>query len=94
MWVQDLRARVQPGHRLAVVDVSAAGALVEAACQLRPGSVVVIHLEHENIRHRVSALVTRCVVAAIDPIHGIRYRAALCFSECCEWVRETATREG
>ena len=90
----DIRARVRPGHVLVIVDVSAAGALVEAGCQLRPGSRVDIHLERDHERTLVRASVTRCAVAAIDPRTGITYRAALCFTERCEWVRETATREG
>jgi hypothetical protein len=89
-----VRARVRPGHRLVVVDVSSAGALVEAGCQLRPGSRVDVHLENDARRQMVGADVTRCTVATIDPNAGITYRAALRFTERCEWVRETTTHEG
>lgn len=89
-----VRARVRPGHRLVVLDVSAGGALVEAMCQLRPGSRVEVHLENDDRRQMVGANVTRCTVATIDPDAGITYRAALCFMERCEWVRETTTRAG
>ena len=89
-----LRARVRPGHTLAIVDVSAAGALVEAACQLRPGARIEVHLERDEDRRSVRAMVARCCVATIDARDGILYRAALCFTERCDWVRESATREG
>ena len=89
-----VRARVRPGHHLVVLDVSAGGALVEAACQLRPGSRIEVHLETEDRRDLIAARVTRCAVAAIDPQTGITYRAALCFAESCEWVRERTTPEG
>ena len=89
-----VRARVRPGHHLVVLDVSAGGALVEAACQLRPGSRIEVHLENEDRRDLIAARVTRCAVAAIDPQTGITYRAALCFAESCEWVRERTTPEG
>ncbi|HET7698317.1 MAG TPA: PilZ domain-containing protein [Vicinamibacterales bacterium] len=89
-----LRARVRPGHTLAIVDVSAGGALVEAACQLRPGSRVDVHLERDDGRRTVAAMVSRCSVSAIDAVEGVLYRAALCFTERCDWVRESLTREG
>ena len=89
-----VRARARPGHHLIVLDLSTGGALVEAACQLRPGSRIEVHLEREDRRGLIAARVTRCAVAAIDPESGVTYRAALCFAESCEWVRETVTPEG
>jgi hypothetical protein len=89
-----VRARVRPGHHLVVLDLSTGGALVEAACQLRPGSRIELHLEREDRRGLIAAHVTRCAVAAINPESGVTYRAALCFAESCEWVRETGTPEG
>ena len=86
-----LRARVRPGYRLVIVDLSCAGALVEAGRPLRPGSYVDLHLETETRRAMVAARVVRCAVAAIDSESGVTYRAALCFSETCDWVREALT---
>lgn len=90
----DLRGRMRRGYALAIVNVSAAGALVEAACQLHPGARIDVHLEQDHERRLVGAIVSRCTVAAIDPHDGITYRAALSFTERCEWVRACATREG
>ena len=89
-----LRARVRPGHRLIVIDLSARGALVEAGRPLRPGSHVDLHLETEARRGTVGARVVRCAVAAIDAESGVTYRAALSFNERCDWVRETLTPAG
>lgn len=89
-----MRARIQPGHRLVVVDVSAAGALVEGTCRLRPGSRIDVHLESDDRRQLITARVTRCTVATIDPKAGLTYRAGLSFAERCEWLREPSPRKG
>jgi hypothetical protein len=84
---------MRPGHPLVIVNVSVTGALVEAGCQLRPGARIDVHLEDDEGRRVVGAIVSRCAVAAIDPREGITYRAGLCFTEPCHWVRETTTRD-
>jgi hypothetical protein len=89
-----LRARVRPGYRLVVVDLSASGALVEARRPLRPGSHVDLHLESEARGGMLAARVVRCAVAAIDSESGVTYRAALCFDAECDWVREALTLRG
>ena len=89
-----LSARVRPGYRLVVIDLSAGGALVEAQRPLRPGSRVEVHLESDARRAMVAAKVLRCSVAAIDAESGVTYRAALAFSEMCDWIREAATPPG
>jgi hypothetical protein len=89
-----LRARVRPGHRLVIVDLSCGGVLVEAGRPLRPGSYVELHLETDARRSMVAARVVRCTVAALDSESGVTYRAALCFSEPCDWVREALTPAG
>ena len=89
-----VRARVRLGHRLVVVDVSARGALVEGHYPLRPGSRIEVQLESDVRRDMVAARVTRCTVAALNAESGVTYRAALSFSESCDWVREASTHEG
>ena len=89
-----LRARMRPGYRLVIVDLSCAGALVEAGRPLRPGSNVDLHLESAARAATVAARVMRCAVAAIDAECGVTYRAALCFKESCDMVREALTPEG
>jgi PilZ domain len=89
-----LRARMRPGYRLIVIDVSTCGALVEAGRPLRPGSYVELHLETDAQRATIAARVVRCTVAAIHSESGVTYRAALSFREACEWVREGVTPGG
>jgi hypothetical protein len=89
-----LCARVRPGYRLVVIDLSVRGALVEAGRPLRPGSRVDVHLECDARRGMVAARVLRCSVAAIDSESGVTYRAALSFNEICEWVREAMPPRG
>jgi hypothetical protein len=80
-----ISARVRPGHRVHVVDVSTGGALLEAARPLRPGAAVEVQFERTEGRVRISATVVRCGIAAIDPEHGPTYRAAVAFTETLEW---------
>ncbi len=89
-----MRARMRPGHRLVVIDLSARGALVEAARPLRPGSHVDVQLETDARRGMVAARVVRCAVAAIDAESGVTYRAGLSFNDACDWVREAITPPG
>ena len=85
---------MRPGHRVVVVDVSAAGALLEATRPLRPGAGVEVQFEHANQRLRIAGTVVRCGVTAIHPHHGPTYRAAVAFSEAFEWAREDGTPGG
>ena len=89
-----ISARVRPGHRVHVVDVSAGGALLEAARPLRPGADIEVQFERADCRVRVSARVVRCDVTAIDPERGPTYRAGVSFNEALDWVREDATLDG
>lgn len=89
-----MRARMRPGYRLVVIDLSAHGALVETGRQLRPGSRVEVLMETDARRDAVAARVVRCAVAAIDSERGVTYRAGLSFNDRCDWVREVLTPGG
>ena len=91
LLARGLRGRVRHGHALAIVNISAAGALVEGGSQLRPGSRIEVYLERDEWRRLVGAIVTRCAVATINPREGIVYRAGLAFTERCDWVSEPPT---
>jgi hypothetical protein len=87
-------ARVRPGHRVAVVDVSEGGALLEAHHPLRPGAGVELQFERADGRVRLAATVLRCGVSALDPHRGPTYRAAVSFGQPFDWTREAATPYG
>src|SRR3954463_9017892 len=89
-----VRARIRLGDRLAIVNLSAGGALVEGRRPLRPGGRIEVQLESDLRNGIVTARVLRCAVSAIEPENGVTYRAALAFGEPCEWVREAATPHG
>jgi hypothetical protein len=87
-------ARVRPGHRVHVVDLSAGGALLEIPRPLRPGAGVEVQFEGSDRLVRVSGTVVRCGVSALDPNRGPTYRAAISFADTFEWAREGATHDG
>jgi PilZ domain-containing protein len=89
-----ISARVRPGHRVLVVDVSAGGALFEAVRPFRPGADVEVQFERADQRLRIAATVVRCGVTAIDPERGPTYRAAVAFTGTFAWVREEGTLDG
>jgi len=87
-------ARIRPGHRVLVVNISAGGALLDAQRPLRPGSGVEVQFEKADDRLRMSGVVVRCGVTALDPDRGPTYRAAVAFDATFEWAREVTPRDG
>ena len=77
-------ARVRPGYRVSVVDVSAGGALVEGTCRLLPGVTVELHVETADRRAAIRGRVLRCVVARLRPSF-VYYRGAICFEDDLPW---------
>ena len=71
-------ARVRPGHRVAVIDVSAGGALIEGANRLLPGAAVDLQIETV---HRRTALRGRVLRSAVIRLRSssVCYRAAIAF---------------
>lgn len=90
----DLSARVRPGHRVRVVDVSPGGASFDVLRPLRPGASVEVQFECEDAQLWLSATVLRCGVIAIDPDYGPTYRAAVSFHDTFPWAWEAATHGG
>jgi hypothetical protein len=89
-----LSARVRPGHRVHVLNVSVGGALLEAARPLRPGSGVEVQFERPDGRLRVCGTVVRCGISALDPERGPTYAAAVSFNDTFDWAREEGTPRG
>jgi hypothetical protein len=89
-----LAARIRPGHRVAIVNVSADGALLDALTPLRPGAGVEVQFERFDHRTRISGTVVRCAVTALDAHRGPTYRAAIAFDGTFEWACEDAPHGG
>lgn len=86
------RATLRPGCEVAVIDVSAGGALVEARRPLRPGARVHVQLVTRGRTLAGTAHVVRCMVWTLDAVHGVVYRGALHFDQPGAWGREASTR--
>ena len=72
-------AVLRPGVLVAVVELSAGGALVESSAPVRPGAITELGLDGIDGRRRaVRARVVRCWVTTLDPL---RYRCAVTFDQ-------------
>jgi hypothetical protein len=78
-------ARVRPGHRATLLDVSAGGALIETACRLLPGASVELHVETAQHRTCIRGRVLRCTVVGVDSTL-ICYRGAIRFEDRLPWL--------
>ena len=94
--VQDhgiVSARVRPGHRAKVIDVSAGGALIETAHRLLPGAAVELHVETRSHRTNVRGRVLRCAVVIVRP-SWVCYRGAIGFDRQLPWLLDDSERVG
>ena len=85
---------LRPGYAVALIDLSAGGAMIEGPRPLRPGTRVHVQLVNGARRLALTAHVLRCSVAALDGEAGVRYRGALRFDERCETIWEVNTLDG
>ena len=77
-------ARVRPGHRAHLVDVSAAGALIETSYRLLPGTSVELHLETDTAHTNIRGRVLRSAVVRVRP-SSVCYRGAIAFDRDLPW---------
>jgi hypothetical protein len=87
------RARLRPGLEVALVEISALGALVEAPRPLRPGAAAELHLEAGNQRAAVRGRIVRCEVASLISTH-VSYRGAIGFDAELAWFSEEEPGSG
>ena len=78
-------ARVRPGHRAKLIDVSAGGALIETSHRLLPGAAVELHVETRSHRTNVRGRVLRCAVVIVRP-SWVCYRGAIGFDRQLPWL--------
>ena len=78
------RATLRPGCTVAVVNLSAGGALLEAGRPMRPGARVHLQLVTDVRTFILAAYVLRCAVWGLNAAEGAKYRGALRFEQRCE----------
>lgn len=83
-----VRATLRPGRIVAIVNLSAGGALLEAGRPLRPGARVHLQLINDVRTLILSAEVLRCVVWSLNDGNGVRYRGALRFEQRSDFFRQ------
>lgn len=77
-------ARVRPGRDVALIDVSAGGALIESAHRLLPGTIIELRLAMGERCTSVRGCVLRCAVARLRPT-SVWYRGAIGFDRDLSW---------
>ena len=89
-------ARVTPGYHARLIDVSAAGALIETTHRLLPGRDIELHVETSIDRASIRGQVVRCAIVRVRPT-WVCYRGAIVFERHLPWFvdsrRELATPE-
>jgi hypothetical protein len=80
-------ARVRPGHRARLIDVSAGGALIETGHRLLPGTSVELQVETGTRKANVRGHVVRCAVVRVRPT-WVCYRGAIAFDRHLPWFIE------
>src|ERR1043165_1476571 len=80
---ESLACRVNPGHEVELMNVSAVGACVEAAFALLPGRPLQLHVHGHGRRAAIEARVVWCKVIAVIAGRGVRFTAGLAFMR---WV--------
>ena len=78
-------ARVRPGHRAKVIDMSAGGALIETTHRLLPGTPVELHVETRSHQTNVRGRVLRCAIVLVRP-SWLCYRGAIGFDRHLPWL--------
>jgi hypothetical protein len=82
--------RLRPGREVILLDVSAAGALIEAHGRLQPGSIVELQMTRADRAVTVRGRVVRAAVSRLYA-EDIWYRAAVAFDRRLAWLAaETA----
>jgi hypothetical protein len=89
-----LQAVLRPGHVVAVVNLSAGGALIDGHRPLRPGSRVFLQITVGDQAGGRVARVVRSAVASLQGTTGVRYRTAIHFDERWDSIWERCTLDG
>ena len=85
-----MSARVRPGYRATVIDVSADGVLIETDYRLLPGTSLELQMATTGERMTVRGRVVRSAVAGLEP-SSVCYRGAIGFDRELAWFSEDAS---
>jgi hypothetical protein len=85
-------ARIRPGHEVTLLDVSAAGAFLQCAHRLLPGTSIELQLTTASQRLATRGLVVRCSVSHVWP-SAIWFRGAVAFERPLAWIAPDDQRE-
>jgi hypothetical protein len=91
---EPIACRVNPGHEVELLNVSAVGACVEAGFALLPGRPLQLHAHGSSRRAAIEARVTWCKVTALMSGRGVRFTAGLAFMRWVDLVRELGPLAG
>jgi hypothetical protein len=78
---------VRPGNPAMLIDISAAGALIETEHRLRPGASVDLVMERSEGRASARGRVLRCSVVRVQAA-SLCYRGAIGFDRPLPWFIE------
>ena len=92
--ISGTQAILRPGYAVALINLSAGGALIQGPRPLRPGARVHLQLLTGTRRLGIAGHVLRCAVASLDSRQGVQYRGALRFDHKCESFWEVGTLDG
>ena len=87
---EPILCRVNPGHEVELVNVSAVGACVEAPFALLPGRPLQLHAHGKGRRAAIEARVAWCKVIAVSG-RSIRFSAGLAFMRWIDLAKELGT---
>jgi len=82
-----VKARMRPGREVAVIDVSAGGALIETEQRLLPGTAIDLHLTTPERNVAMRGRVLRCTVARLRS-SSVSYRGAIGFDRSLPWLAD------
>jgi hypothetical protein len=89
---ESMVCRVNPGHDVQLVNVSAVGACVEAAFALLPGRPLQLHVQSRGQRAAIEARVAWCAVTTVIPGRGVLFTAGLAFMRWIDLASELMAR--
>ena len=89
--IAGIHAILRPRHQVAVVNLSAGGALIVGPRPLRPGSRVFLQVTIGGQTGGRASQVVRCSVASLEGSDGVKYRSAIRFDEPWESLWERCT---